>query len=70
MTEFASVVITPSKHNENVLLMSCCSGHGFKYAPMYGAIAEDWLEGRPSKELDAFGLDKRMPPATGLGAGT
>ena len=70
MTADENFLIAPSAANDRVLLMSCCSGHGFKYAPIYGEIAEDWLEGRASKELDAFGLTKRMPPATGLGSGS
>ena len=43
-------------------------GHGFKYAPIYGELAEEWLEGKPSPELEAFGETKRIA-ATGLGGG-
>lgn len=69
MTADENFIIAPSQQNPRVLLMSCCSGHGFKYAPIYGDIALDWLEQRPSKELQAFGLGpERMSPATGLGA--
>jgi sarcosine oxidase len=69
LTADENFLITPSKQNPRVLMMSCCSGHGFKYAPVYGDIALDWIEERPSKELEAFGLSKsRATPATGLGA--
>lgn len=32
----------------NVFVFSCCSGHGFKYAPVYGEIAEAFVQGRDS----------------------
>ena len=40
--------------HSNVLLFSCCSGHGFKYAPVYGEIAADLIVGKPRPELDLF----------------
>jgi sarcosine oxidase len=43
----------------NVLVFSCCSGHGFKYAPAYGAIAADLIAGKPRQDLDLFRLDRR-----------
>jgi sarcosine oxidase len=42
--------------HSNVLIFSCCSGHGFKYAPVYGEIAADLIAGMPRPELDSFGL--------------
>jgi sarcosine oxidase len=44
--------------HSNVLIFSCCSGHGFKYAPAYGEIAADLIVGRPRLELDSFGLER------------
>lgn len=67
MTPDENFLITPSKVHERVLLFSACSGHGFKYAPIYGELAEEWIEGRPSPELQAFSADFRIR-ATGLGA--
>jgi sarcosine oxidase len=68
LTADENFFIAPSQEHPRVLLMSCCSGHGFKYAPTYGDMALDWIEQRPSRELDAFGLtQKRTAPATGLG---
>jgi sarcosine oxidase len=52
-------LITPSRIHERILLFSACSGHGFKYAPLYGAIAEDWLNGKDTEELTAFGPARR-----------
>jgi sarcosine oxidase len=69
MTADENFLVTPSAGHDRVLMMSCCSGHGFKYAPMYGEIALDWLEGRQTPELDAFGLEKRTRPANGIGGG-
>lgn len=54
-------LIAPSSANPRVLLFSACSGHGFKYAPMFGQIAEDWLNGKETPELTAFGVTRRGP---------
>lgn len=32
------------KKNADILIFSPCSGHGFKYAPVYGEIAEEMIE--------------------------
>jgi glycine/D-amino acid oxidase-like deaminating enzyme len=48
----------------NVLVFSCCSGHGFKYAPVYGEIAADLLEGKQRDDLAAFRLDRNEAAAT------
>jgi len=42
----------------NVLVVSCCSGHGFKYAPVYGEIAADLLADRLLPELAAFAIHR------------
>ena len=68
MTADENFLIAPAREHPRMLVMSCCSGHGFKYAPLYGDIALDWIDERPSPERDAFGLEKRMQAATGLGA--
>ena len=48
------------RHPENgqLLFMSCCSGHGFKFAPAYGDLADDLLQGRDTKALQKFSLDR------------
>jgi sarcosine oxidase len=48
----------------NVLVFSCCSGHGFKYAPVYGEIGADLLEGKQRNELASLRLDRSEPAAT------
>ncbi len=40
----------------NVLIFSCCSGHGFKYGPVYGEIAVEMMEGKPSPDTEPFAL--------------
>ena len=47
-------MIKPSSVNDRVLLFSACSGHGFKYAPVLGELAQEWLMGVPSRELQAL----------------
>lgn len=54
VTPDENFIITPSQANNRILLFSACSGHGFKYAPMFGELAQEWLEERPSAELLAF----------------
>jgi sarcosine oxidase len=40
-----------------VLLASCCSGHGFKFAPALGELVADLVTGRtPAIDLSPFGL--------------
>ena len=68
VTADENFLITPSRENERVLLFSCCSGHGFKYAPVFGEMAEAWIDGRSTPELTAFAAQGRAAPATGLGA--
>jgi glycine/D-amino acid oxidase-like deaminating enzyme len=43
--------------------MSCCSGHGFKYAPALGEIALDWVEERENGFLRGFGTTSTRAPA-------
>lgn len=44
--------------NERVLIFSCCSGHGFKYAPVYGEIAAEMIAGTLRTEQDLFRLER------------
>jgi sarcosine oxidase len=68
VTPDENFLIAPSSVHERVLIFSACSGHGFKYAPVFGELAEEWLKGEPSEELAAFSLHGRAGAATGLGA--
>jgi sarcosine oxidase len=51
VTPDENFLITPSTRHERILMFSACSGHGFKYAPIFGALAQEWLDGAPSAEL-------------------
>jgi sarcosine oxidase len=59
VTPDENFLITPSAAHERVLLFSACSGAGFKFAPVFGELAEEWLKGSPSAELEAFGVRTR-----------
>jgi sarcosine oxidase len=54
VTPDENFLIAPSRNHDRVLLFSACSGHGFKYAPVFGELAEEWLDGKPSQELLAL----------------
>ncbi|MGQ0531726.1 MAG: FAD-dependent oxidoreductase [Caulobacteraceae bacterium] len=54
VTPDENFLIVPSAATERVLLFSACSGHGFKYAPVFGELVQEWLLGVPSRELDAL----------------
>jgi sarcosine oxidase len=56
VTPDENFIIAPSAAHERVLLFSACSGHGFKYAPVFGELCELWLNGSSSPELDAFNM--------------
>lgn len=58
VTPDENFIIAPSKANDRVLLFSACSGHGFKYAPVFGELAEEWLNGASSPELEAFATSR------------
>lgn len=54
VTPDENFLIRASNKHERVLMFSACSGHGFKYAPVFGELAEEWLNGTPSAELDVL----------------
>jgi sarcosine oxidase len=64
LTDDHHFVIDRHPSHSNVFVFSCCSGHGFKYAPAYGDIAADLLADKPRPELDMFGLGRGGAPAT------
>jgi sarcosine oxidase len=50
-------VIAPHPAHPSVTILSCCSGHGFKFASAIGEIAADLaLDRRPRFDLSLFGL--------------
>ena len=68
--------LTPDHHfiidrypgNANVFVFSCCSGHGFKYAPAYGKIAFDLVAGRSRPDLAALGMKRTGKQTTRFSA--
>ncbi|MFZ1994734.1 MAG: hypothetical protein WAU75_11545, partial [Solirubrobacteraceae bacterium] len=45
--------------HEAVLIVSACSGHGFKHSPAIGEAVAQWLTGDvPGVDLSAFGFDR------------
>lgn len=54
VTPDENFMIAPSAVQHRLLLFSACSGHGFKYAPAFGELAQEWLLGAPSRELEAL----------------
>ena len=58
LTEDHHFLIDWHPSHANMLLFSCCSGHGFKYAPAYGEIAADLVAGKARPELDLFRLSR------------
>ncbi len=48
-----------SPEDERVVLLSPCSGHGFKFAPVIGDIAADLvLDGETARDLSRFRVDR------------
>jgi sarcosine oxidase len=42
-----------------VLVVSPCSGHGFKFAPVIGEIVADLLTGRPARfDITPFAVER------------
>lgn len=60
-------IIDRHPEHANVIVFSCCSGHGFKYAPDYGTIAADLVAGKPRADLAALGLKRDGPGAVWAG---
>ncbi len=55
----ARFIIDRHPDHEAVLVVSACSGHGFKHSPAIGEAAAEWLvDGRPRIDLGAFGFDR------------
>ena len=63
LTEDHHFIIDRYPQHPNVLVFSCCSGHGFKYAPVYGEIAADLIKGNSHPELDLFQFNREAAAA-------
>jgi sarcosine oxidase len=54
-TRGSRFVIDHHPEHDNVLIVSACSGHGFKHSPAIGEAVAQWLTGRtPDIDLGAF----------------
>ena len=53
-------LITPHARYEEVLIVSACSGHGFKFASAIGEAVADILMGTPRPDLLPFGRERLM----------
>lgn len=51
-------IIDGHPDHDLMLIFSCCSGHGFKYAPAYGQIALDLIQGTPRPDLGSFEINR------------
>lgn len=54
VTPDENFLIAQCNKHERVLIFSACSGHGFKYAPVFGELAQEWLDGNRSPEFEAL----------------
>jgi sarcosine oxidase len=64
-TEDGHFLITPHSRHEEVLLVSACSGHGFKFASAIGESVADLLTGVPRPDLAAFGRQRSLMDRAG-----
>jgi sarcosine oxidase len=56
--DFHFLIDTHPDH-KNVLFVSACSGHGFKFASAIGEAVSQWaLDGAPKLDLSLFSLDR------------
>ncbi|HYC26731.1 MAG TPA: hypothetical protein VEB67_01770, partial [Nitrososphaerales archaeon] len=50
--------------SDGVVLVSACSGHGFKFASVMGEVVSDLVtNGRSGLDVSFLGLDRFRPPA-------
>lgn len=63
-TRGSRFVIDRHPEHESVLIVSACSGHGFKHSPAIGEAASQWVTGHdPEIDLSAFSFARvRQPP--------
>jgi sarcosine oxidase len=67
LTPDHNFLIDHHPNHANILIFSCCSGHGFKYAPVYGEIAADLLAAKSRPDLAALTLKRTGTQATRFG---
>jgi sarcosine oxidase len=58
-TRGSRFVIDRHPDHDSVLIVSACSGHGFKHSPAIGEAVAQWLTGQqPDIDLSAFGFSR------------
>jgi sarcosine oxidase len=67
LTPDHNFLIDQHPSHANILIFSCCSGHGFKYAPVYGEIAADLLAAKSRPDLDALTMKRTGARVTRFG---
>jgi sarcosine oxidase len=61
-TRGSRFLIDRHPEHETVLIVSACSGHGFKHSPAIGEAVAQWLTGQePEIDLSAFSLSRITP---------
>ena len=61
-TRGARFIIDRHPDHDTVLVVSACSGHGFKHSPAIGEAVAQWLTGAtPDIDLGAFSFDHAHP---------
>lgn len=53
-------LLTPHSRDANVLIVSACSGHGFKFASAIGEAIADMVMGKPRPDLAPFGRQRQV----------
>ncbi|AWN21965.1 N-methyl-L-tryptophan oxidase [Deinococcus irradiatisoli] len=62
-TRSGDFVYDTHPESENVLIVSACSGTGFKFMPVHGEIIAEWVAGRRHPLCTGrFGLERAAPP--------
>src|ERR1700746_3909321 len=55
-------VIDTHPDSERVIIVSPCSGHGFKHSPAIGEAISEWvIDGRSRFDLAPFALERFLP---------
>jgi sarcosine oxidase len=68
-TRGSRFVIDRHPAHDTVLIVSPCSGHGFKHSPAIGEAVAQWVtEGSPALDLSAFRLQTRLTGAASGGS--
>ena len=58
-TRGSRFIIDRHPEHDTVLVVSACSGHGFKHSPAIGEAVSQWLTGQtPDHDLGAFGFER------------